>query len=119
MATPGIHDSLSAVKPGTYSPLSEGSKGGREISSTYTLFLFQIRHFILTDLRLALSRGRGGERYLVNLMTIFTPRSCTSSYLVTIVNTLYVEALDLLTISDDYVERLCVSVTLYLRTLRY
>ena len=40
----------SAVKPGVYSPLSAGFKGGREINDIYTLPLFQIRHFILTDL---------------------------------------------------------------------
>ena len=35
----------SAIKPGVYCHLSEGFKGGREISSTYTLSLFQICHF--------------------------------------------------------------------------
>ena len=54
---------MSAVKPGVYDTLPEGFKGEGEISNTYTLPLFQIRHFILTDHRLALSRGRGGERY--------------------------------------------------------
>ena len=52
---------LSAVKPGVYNPLSEGFKGEREISNTYTLSLFQIRHFILTDL-VSHSQGGGEER---------------------------------------------------------
>ena len=78
---------MSAVKPGVYDTLPEGFKGEGEISNTYTLPLFQIRHFILTDHRLALSRGRGGERYFVrgprppdlaNLVTLFTMRSRTS-----------------------------------------
>ena len=78
---------LSAVKPGVYNTLPEGFKGEGEISNTYTLPLFQIRHFVLTDLRLALSRGRGGERYFVRgprppdlaiLVTLFTTRSRTS-----------------------------------------
>ena len=70
---------LSAVKPGVYNPLSEGFKGGREISDIYTLPLFQIHHFILTDL---VSHSQGGgeeEGYLVNTVTIFIPRSSTSS----------------------------------------
>ena len=56
---------FSAVKPGVYYTLPEGFKGEGEISNTYTLPLFQIRHFVLTDHRLALSRGRVGERYFV------------------------------------------------------
>ena len=54
---------MSAAKPGVYDTLPEGFKGEGEISNTYTLPLFQIRHFVLTDRRLALSRGRGGERF--------------------------------------------------------
>ena len=65
LATPGVLGLWSAIKPGVYCHLSEGFKGGREINSIYTLSLFQIRHFVLTDHRLALSRGRGGERYFV------------------------------------------------------
>ena len=56
---------MSAAKPGVYDTLPEGFKGEGEISNTYTLPLFQIRHFVLTDPRLALSRGRGGEGYFV------------------------------------------------------
>ena len=85
---------LSAVKPGVYNPLSEGFKGEGEISNTYTLPLFQIRHFILTDLRLALSRGRGGERVFGEYGDDFYPE-VLHLQLVTIVNALNVEALDL------------------------
>ena len=51
----------SAIKPVVYSPLPEGFKGGREISNTATLSLFQIRHFILTDPD-SHSQGGGEEK---------------------------------------------------------
>merc|ERR1712215_440156 len=58
---PGCYGLSSAVKPVVYSPLPEGFKGGREISDTTTLSLFQIRHFVLTDLD-SHSQGGGEER---------------------------------------------------------
>ena len=51
-------------------PLSQESattclkaSGGEGDKRYYYYLLFQIRHLILTDLRLVLSRGRGGERF--------------------------------------------------------
>ena len=77
---PPVFLDLSAIKPGVSNHLSEGFKGGREISNIlYSLFISDPSfHFDGSSTRTL--QGEGRREVFSDYADDFTPRSCTSSY---------------------------------------